>query len=87
MTKERWTKIQCLYEATNKLPPDEQSAFLWQACGLDVALFADVISLVNIKLHRIFRDRKYLGTPAQLKPSGTKSKAVSGSSSSSGVTS
>lgn len=44
---ERWKRIEEIFEAASDLPPDECQAFVRSACGDDVALRREVISLLS----------------------------------------
>jgi Tol biopolymer transport system component len=46
VTPERWERIGALYEAASALPSENRAAFLREACGEDLALCAEVESLL-----------------------------------------
>lgn len=50
MTKERWQKIQTLFEQALTLPTPDREAFLREQCGDDAALMGEVMSLLNADL-------------------------------------
>jgi eukaryotic-like serine/threonine-protein kinase len=45
--RERWREIETVFEAVQARPPDEQAAFLDQACGEDLELRREVESLLR----------------------------------------
>ena len=47
MTPERYQQIGALFSEAKRLPPEERSGFLAQACGTDEALHHEVESLLG----------------------------------------
>jgi non-specific serine/threonine protein kinase/serine/threonine-protein kinase len=47
MTPERWQRLQALFNAAMELTPEQQNAFLDQACGDDLTLRREAESLIN----------------------------------------
>ena len=47
MTRERWARTEELYHAAQALPSSARDAFLDQGCDGDIALRADVASLLE----------------------------------------
>ncbi len=48
LTAERWHQIDTLFAEVLDRPPDERTAFLRYACGSDIALYEEVVSLLDL---------------------------------------
>ena len=60
MDKDRWTKVQTLFERALEVDVSRRDAYLRKECGDDVELYKDVLALLEMeKLRNRFRLWKF----------------------------